>query len=184
MVFARPPISNISRSFNKSLGIVSSAPITCIAVTFLFHYIFSSLARSKYLSLFSFTLVFAPWLAEMVKSISQQVLFFVCLLTITWSPFLPGIRWSVCIPKSQRILSVSFFRTDSDFCIYHLAVWSNLNFLLKSRLSSFLTCLVWYSFCAIIIIIIITIIITINRLIGLVGRVFTIWSERPRFNSR
>ena len=35
--------------------------------------------------------------------------------------------------KSHRSLCVSFSRTDSGLCIYHLFVWSNLNFLHNSQ---------------------------------------------------
>ena len=66
MVSAHSPISNSSSSFTKPLRIVPSAPIT-IGITITFHYFFSSLARSKYLPLFSFCLIFILWLAGMAK---------------------------------------------------------------------------------------------------------------------
>ena len=53
-------------------------------------------------------------------------------LIITRSGRLAKIRWSVCISKSQRSLCVSFSRTDVGLCVYHLFVWSNLNFLAQS----------------------------------------------------
>ena len=53
---------------------------------------------------------------------------FTFLLTIIWSCLLARIRLS----KSQRILCVSFTWTDSVLSIYHLVVWSHLNFLHKS----------------------------------------------------
>ena len=70
------------------------------------------------------------------------------LLTLTKSARLAKIRWPVCISKSQRMLYVSFSRTDSGLCIYHLFVWSNLNFLHNSQWITFRTqlCLVLYSF--------------------------------------
>ena len=55
------------------------------------------------------------------------------LLTLTKSGRPGEIRWSVCISKSQRILFVSFSRTDFELCIYHLFVWSKLNFLHNSQ---------------------------------------------------
>ena len=90
---------------------------------------------------------FILWLAGMAKSTFWRVLFF---FTITWSGCLAKIRWSVCISKSQRILCVSFSRMDSRLCIYHLFVWSNLNFLHNSQWITFSTqlCLVLYSLCA------------------------------------
>ena len=72
------------------------------------------------------------------------------LLIIIKSGLLAGIRWSVCMLKSHRSLSVTFSRTGAGLCIYHLLVWSNLNFL---RISQWITlptqsCLALYSLCA------------------------------------
>ena len=66
---------------------------------------------------------------------------------ITMSGNLAEIRGSVFISKSQRSLYVSFFRTNSELCIYHLFVWSYLNFLHSSQYITFPThsCLVLYS---------------------------------------
>ena len=52
--------------------------------------------------------------------------------------------------KSRRSLCVSFSRTGAGLCIYHLLVWSNLNFLHISLWINLPTqsCLVLYSFCA------------------------------------
>ena len=71
------------------------------------------------------------------------------LLTITRSGRLAEIRRSVYISKSCRILCVLFARTDYMLCIYHLFVWSNLNFLHNSKWITFAaqSCLVWYYFC-------------------------------------
>ena len=54
---------------------------------------------------------------------------FLLLLIIIRSDLLAGIRRSVCMLKSHRSLCVSFSRTGAGFCIYHLLVWSNFNFL-------------------------------------------------------
>ena len=52
MISARPPIINSSSPFTKPLGIILSTQITIsIAATFIFHSLFSSLTRSKYLYL-------------------------------------------------------------------------------------------------------------------------------------
>ena len=57
MVTINPPIFNSSIPLTKSLGIIPSATITIgITVTFMFHSL-SSLARSKYLCLFSLSLL-------------------------------------------------------------------------------------------------------------------------------
>ena len=73
-------------------------------------------------------------------------------LTFTFirSGLLAVIRWSVCMSKSQRSLCVSFSRTNAGLCIYHLFVWSNLNFLHISQwiTLSIKSCLVLYAFCA------------------------------------
>ena len=54
MVLILPLISNSSNLFSKPLGTVLSASLTiCTTITFNFHSFLSSLARSKYLSLFS-----------------------------------------------------------------------------------------------------------------------------------
>ena len=76
--------------------------------------------------------------------------FFFFLLIIIRSSLLAEIRWSVCVSKSHRSLWVSFSRTDAGLCIYHLLVWSNLNFLHISLCITLATqsCLVLYYFCA------------------------------------
>ena len=88
------------------------------------------------------------WSAGTAKLTILQFLFF--LLTIIKSSLLAEIRWSVCISKSYKSLCVLFSRTGSGFCIYHLFVWSKLNFLHISQWITLPTqlCLVLYSFCA------------------------------------
>ena len=54
---------------------------------------------------------------------------------ITKSGLLARIRWSVYISKSQKILSVSFYRTDSG--LYFLVVWSIFSLLHNSQRSPF-----------------------------------------------
>ena len=72
------------------------------------------------------------------------------LLIIIRSGLLAEIWLSVCMPKSHRSLCVLFYRTGAGLCIYHLLVWSNLNFLHISQWITLPTqsCLVLYSFCA------------------------------------
>ena len=79
-----------------------------VSITFMFHTLFSPLARSKYLSLFLLSLIFILWSAGRAKSTSWHVPFF---LVNTRSGFLAQIRGSICISKSQRILGISFSRT-------------------------------------------------------------------------
>ena len=77
--------------------------------------------------------------------------FFFCFgFIIIRSGRLAEIRWAVCISKSQKGLCVSFTRTDFGWCLYHLFVLSNFNFL-HSSLWVYLptqSCLVLYFFCA------------------------------------
>ena len=128
IVSTRLPTSKSSRPFNNPIVIVPKAPITIgTIVTFMFHCFFDSLARSRYLSFFSHSFRFILWLAGTAKSTILQILFF--LLIIIRSGLLAGIRWSVCTLKSHRSLCVSFSWTGAGLCIYHLLVWSNLDFL-------------------------------------------------------
>ena len=100
-VSVHPLISKSSSPFTKPLGIILSTLIIIgITITFIFHSFFSSLARSKYLSLFLLSLIFTLWSAGMAKSTIQQVLSFFLLfflLVISGSGVLARIRWSVYI---------------------------------------------------------------------------------------
>ena len=83
IVSSRPPTSKSSRPFNNPLVIVPKAPITIgTIVTFMFHSFFNSLARSRYLSLFSHSFSFILWLAGTTKSTIFQVLFIFLLIII------------------------------------------------------------------------------------------------------
>ena len=119
VVSIRPLISNSSSPCAKPLVTVPSTLITNdITITFIFHSFFSSLAMSWYLSLYSFSFSFTLWQRLLLSRFSS----FFLLWTITRSGRLTEIIWSVSIWKSQRILCVSFFRTDSGL---------NMNGLLK-----------------------------------------------------
>ena len=84
MVSTRSPTSKSSRPFNNPLVTVPKAPITIgIIVTFMFHSFSNSLARSRYLSLFSHSFSFILWSAGIAKSTILQILFFCCWLL--WS---------------------------------------------------------------------------------------------------
>ena len=151
IVSTRPPFSKSSRPFNNPLVTVPNAPITIgIIVTFMFHSFFNSLARSRYLSFFSHSFNFILWSAGTAQSTILQILLFVFFMLIIRSGLLAEIRWSVCMSKSHRSLCVSFCKTDAGLCIYHLFVWSNLNFLHISLWITLPTqsCLVLYPFCA------------------------------------
>ena len=51
------------------------------------------------------------------------------MLIVIETGLLAGIRWSVCMLISYRSLCVAFSRTGAGLYIYHLLVWSDLNFL-------------------------------------------------------
>ena len=83
MVSTRPPTSNSSRPFNNPLVTVPKAPITIgIIVTFIFHSFFGSLARSRYLSLFSHSFSFIAWSAGTAKLTILQIFFFLLMIII------------------------------------------------------------------------------------------------------
>ena len=149
IVSTRPLTSKSYRPFNNPLIIVPKAPITIgTIVPFMFHSFFNSLARSRYLSFFSHSFRFILWSAGTAKSIVLQILLF--WLIIIRSGLLAGIWWSVCMLKSHRSLCVSFSMTGAGLCIYHLLVWSNLNFLHISQWITLPTqsCVALYSFYA------------------------------------
>ena len=78
MIPTRPLISKSSSSFTKPLWIVSSAPIAIgITIIFMFHS-FCSLAKSRYLSLFSLAFNFTLWFPVAVNSTIWQVLLLCC----------------------------------------------------------------------------------------------------------
>ena len=93
MVSTRSPTSKSSRPFNNPLVIVPKAPITIgIIVTFMFHSFFNSLARSRYLSLFSHSFSFILWSAGTAKLTILLIFFSFFLLIIIRSRHLAEIR--------------------------------------------------------------------------------------------
>ena len=106
---------------------------------------FSSWASLRYMSVF---LVFFDFQSLIYKDgkvwYSPNLLF---LLTIIKSGLLTGLKWSICISKSQRILFVSFSRMDYVLWLNHWEESLNFNFL---QWISFLTqsCRLLLSFCA------------------------------------
>ena len=139
MVAIRPLISKFFGPCISPLLTVRRALITIgITVTYMFHSFFYFLASSRYLS----------WSTGTTKSTNRQDTFF--LLIIIRSGRLADVRWSVCISKSEKCLCVSFFTTDTRFCIYQLFVWTNFNFLDNSQWIALPTqlCLVLCTFSA------------------------------------
>ena len=127
IVSTRPPTSQSSTPFNNPLVTTPKAPITIgIIATFMFHSFFKSLARSRYLSLFSHSFSLIVCSAWTAKSTILQIFSF--LLIIIRPGLLAEIKWSVCISKSHRSLCVSFTGIGAVLGIYHLLAWSNGTF--------------------------------------------------------
>ena len=97
-------------------------------------HLFSSLERSKNLSLFSFSLNLSLWSAWTAKSPTWKVLFFFFFFFCKASCL---IFWSVYISKSLIILCIPFSRMDSDLCMDQLIVSPNLNLLHNSQWITF-----------------------------------------------
>ena len=147
MVSTCPPASKSSSLFYSPLVTVPKAPITIgIIVTFMFHSFFNSTeGRGTYHSFYFFSVLYCRQPGQQSPQFCKFSFF---LLIIIKSGLLADIRWSVCMSKSHRSLCVSFSRTAAVLCMYHLLVWSNLNFLHISQGITLSTqsCLVLYSF--------------------------------------
>ena len=107
MASTRPPTSKFSGSFHNPLVTGPKALITIgINVTFMFLSFFHSLARSRYLSLFSHSFSLILWSAAIAKSTILQIFFF--LLIIIRSGLLAELRGSVCILKPIGVCECHF----------------------------------------------------------------------------
>ena len=101
MVSILPLISNSSSPFSEPLRTVQSAPTTIgIIVTLCFF----SQARSKYLSFSSSFFDFH----SVVRRKQQNPPDYFFFLIRTRSGLLAGIKWSVCISKSQKFYESHF----------------------------------------------------------------------------
>ena len=144
---SHPTTSKSSSPFNNPLVIVPKAPVIIgLIITCMFHSFFNPLARSRYLSFFSFSFSFILWSSTTAKSTILQVVFFL----IIRASLQAKIRRSVCTSKSHRSLCVSFSWTAAGLYLYNLFVWSNLKFWQISQRIILPTqsCLVLNSFCA------------------------------------
>ena len=135
IVSTRPPTFKCSSPFNRPLVTVPSAPITIgIFITFTFHSCFKLPSKVEVIILLLTFFQFYSVVSRNSKIYnSANSLFF----------FLSGL-----LAESHQSLWVSFSRTAAGLCIYHLFVWSNLNFLHISQSIALPTqlCLVLYSF--------------------------------------
>ena len=121
MVSTRLLISKSSSLLTNPLVTLPSVPTTIgITVTFMLQFFQISCKVLVFISLFAF-LQFYPVVCRPGKVHYSANCLFV-LLIITKSGCLAEIRWSVYISKSETIWCISFSRTDSGLCIYHLFV--------------------------------------------------------------
>ena len=118
IVFAHPLISNFCSLLMKPLETVSNAPIG-ISFTLMFHSFFSSPARSKYLSLFLFSLIFTLWSAGTTKSSILLVLFYF-LLIITRYGLLTEIRCDLFVSQNLKAFWASHFPGQILVCAYNI----------------------------------------------------------------
>ena len=104
MISILPLIFNNSSSFFfRLLKAVRNVPSTAGITLIIFHSIFSSLAKFKYLPVFSLFLLFAFY--DPPERQNPPYCKFSFLLIKTWSSLLVEIWWFVCISKSLGILS-------------------------------------------------------------------------------
>ena len=96
MVSILPLVSNSSDPFTRET-FLRETTTTGITLTFMFDSFFSTLARSKYFSVFLLSFILTLWFARTAKSINQKILFFLLLWLIN---------------------------SRSDFWLVHLVVWS------------------------------------------------------------
>ena len=117
MVSTRLPTSKSSSLFNNPLVTVPKAPITIgIIVTFMFRSFFSSLKRSRYLSLFSHSFSFILWSAGTAKSTILLILFF----------FLIIIRSDPCVCQSLIGVYVCHFLGQVLGCAYNICWYGQI----------------------------------------------------------
>ena len=113
-------VSNQSSPFSKPLGTVPNARIiNGINVTLMFHGCFSSLARSKYFSI---------WLLLLTTFCSRperrNPIFFFLLIYIRFG-LLTEISWSVCIPKILFLVYWNY-TAACKLLIFNRYTWNHL----------------------------------------------------------
>ena len=121
MIFVYPPISCSSSPFTKHLGTVLSAPITIgIIVTLIFSCFFSSLERSKYSSLFSFSLLFYL----LIESFSHQLMVFPWRLSDSKSPQVSRTLLSILAVLNSAVVWMVSTRPPTSKSLLFLASFS------------------------------------------------------------
>ena len=156
MVLILPLISNSSRPISNLLGTVLRTVIV-ITVTFMFHSLFSSLARSYYLFIFSLSFIFpfpffyfhfhrqnledGKFSFCLCLSLSLSSLFFFLFCFVFVFVLFFFVLFFLLISFWSRLpdFYVSFSRTDSGLCIHYLLIWSKLNLLRNSQRITFPT---------------------------------------------
>ena len=118
MVSTRPPICKSSSPFSNPLDTLPKLSPSCSIVFF-----FNSLARSRYLSLFSLSFSLLLWSAGTTKSTILLILFFLSI--IIRSDLLAEIRWNVCMSKSSLLLLLLLLLFH-PLRVFHISVnwWS------------------------------------------------------------
>ena len=136
------PCNNHLVTVPRETIIIGINTLSCSPVFF-----FNSLASPGTCSFFTFFRFYSVVSAD--SKIHNSGSYLSLLFTIIRSCRLVRIKWSVCISKFQRSLSVSFSGTDFGLCIYRFFAWSNFNFLHNSQWIILPTqsYLVLYSFC-------------------------------------
>ena len=126
IVSTRLPTSKSSRPFNNAFVIVPKAPIKIgTIVTFIFHSIFNSLARSRYLSFFSHSFRFILWSAWTAMSTILQIFFFCWLITYSFRVFHISVSWwfSTGVWVTASLLQVSRSRLRIPAVLSNAVVW-------------------------------------------------------------
>ena len=116
MVFTHPLRFKSSSPWTKPLVTVLSAPITIgITVMFMFHSFFSSLTRSKYLSLFSSYFSFSMGSARTAKSTIQYIFWSWLLLGLVVWPRLDNLFVS---QNPREFCASHFLGCAYTICLY------------------------------------------------------------------
>ena len=130
MVSTRPPTAKSSSPYNNTLVTIPKAPITIgIILTSMFYFFFKFSSKVEVLILrFTFFQFYSLVSRNSgVNNFANSLFFFVYYIRYG---LLAEISCSVCMSKSNRSLCVSFSRTDTGLCMYHLFISSNLLLLL------------------------------------------------------